>query len=277
MSTSAIDDQPLRRRISIFKQSTQLLSVATGCFIQRITANDLRRLRRPDADQTDPAVRELQKERLDETFRRCNDSKVYLSDSIDAILNVHEDDRKSDGALLLAWSYGYDSAARRLSEPTLVGAATLSRFVSSDQFSTHEAALTEGDYATLQPYFRGRYMYLDAMCSTKPGVGRLLLMKAYQLALMKKADGLIALSYMKTRTGTPESKRLFDMLGFDVLIQNAKYKAAFLKRNQIYGAWYVKRTDALGVSSIAEGGIRVCTRRGYTERTSDYLMWRCPN
>ena len=269
-----VDDQPLKRRIQILKQSTQLLSVGTGCFVQRLSANDLRRLRSPEADQADPVVRELQTEQLDSTFRRCNDGRVLINDSIDAILQIQDEDRKSDGAILLAWAYEFDPVSKRLKEPKLVGVATLTRFISNESFSTHEAALTVGDYNTLRPYFsRKRYMYLDALCSTKPGVGRLLVLKAYQYALAKKADGLVALSYTKTRGATPESKQIFERMGFDTLIATARYKANYLRTYKMYGTWFVKKTDALGVSSIAQGGIRVCTRRGYT---TDTLLWRCP-
>ena len=269
-----VDDQPLKRRIQILKQSTQLLSVGTGCFVQRISANDLRRLRAADADPSDPAVRALKPRQMNTTFRRCRDASVLINDSINSILQRHDEDRKSDGAVLLAWSYEFDNASKRLKEPQLVGAVTLTRFISHADFSTHNEALTAGDYNTLQPYFsRKRYIYLDAMCSTKPGVGRLLVLKAYQYALAKKADGLVALSYTKTRGATPESKRIFERLGFDTLIETARFKPSYLRTYNMYGTWFVKKTDARGVSSIAEGGIRVCTRKGYT---TDTLLWRCP-
>ena len=275
MSAQAIDDQPLKRRIQLLRQSTQLLAVATGCFVQRISVSDLRRLRKPDADESDPVVRELKKENLDQTFRRCNSASVYLSDSIDAIVNVADQDKTSEGVVFLAWKYSWDSAARRLADPELVGACKMARFLPTDQFSTHEDAVTAGDFAVLKPLFR-KYMYIDALCSTAPGVGRLLLMKAYAWAISKKALGIVALSYTKSPSGTPESYKLFEALNFEALIPKAKYKPAFLRRNPMYGTWFTKPTDALGVSSISEAGVRVCTRRGYTERTADNFIWRCP-
>ena len=273
-SSPNVDEQPLKRRIQILKRSTQLLSVGTGCFVQRISANDLRRLRAADADPSDPAVRALKRSQMNRTFRRCTEARVLINDSIDSILQMHDNDRKSNSAMLLAWSYEFDNTSKRLKEPHLVGAATLTRFISHEDFSTHKDALTASDYKTLQPYFSGKpYMYLDAMCSTKPGVGRLLLLKSYEYALAKNAAGLVALSYTKTRGATPESKRTFERLGFDTLIETARFKPTYLNTYNIYGTWVVKKTDALGVSSIAEGGIRVCTRKGYT---TDTLLWRCP-
>ena len=74
--------------------------------------------------------------------------------------------------------------------------------------------MSASDYGKLKPYFGRKYLYIDAMCSKSPGVGRLLVLHAYNMALMQKREGMIGLSYSSRRNSVPESKKIFETLGF---------------------------------------------------------------
>jgi hypothetical protein len=259
----SFEEQTAKRRISIFKQSLRFQEIAAGVFIQRVPVRYLRRLYDESADEDDPVVAALR--RVDDTFAECRDKTVDMASSIEAVLET--DGR---GTIFLAWSLSFDAALRRMNAPELVGVATVSDFVSTAAYSTDQPSLSPGDYTTLQPYFGHRWAYIDAMCSTHPGVGRLLVLHAYALALAQKKDGLIALAYSGRRSATPESKRIFQSLHFETVVPHANFTT------QMYGTWFKKGTADVDLAGLAEDAVRVCTRRGLTPRTTDHLMWRCP-
>ena len=112
-------------------------------------------------------------------------------------------------------------------------------------------------------------VWLDALCSTLPGVGRLLVMHAYAYSIAQKKAGLIALSYSRRRNAVPESKGIFQKLNFETVIENANFKT------QMYGTWYARKTSEVDLDGMAHEAIRVFTRKGITNRTRDSLLWRC--
>ena len=262
----SFDEQHVKRKHGVFKQSIRLQEVASQAFVQRVPIRYLKRLHAEAADEADPVVAALQ--RLDSIFAHCKSASIDVLSSVEALLAEFEETRSPHSCVLLAWRMTFDASRRRLNAPELVGIATLADFALSAHFSTDRASLSPGDHATLCPYARN-WAYIDCMCSSAPGVGRLLVLHAYSFALACKKDGLISLSYSSTRKATPESLRLFQQLGFQPLIPQAHFAI-----QHMYGTWFVKRD--VDLSGLAMDGVRVCTRTGFTARTADTLMWRCP-
>jgi hypothetical protein len=251
--------------VQIYKQALRFQEIASGVFVQRIPARYLKRLY--NAQGNDPVVQALRN--LDNIFAECKRKDVDMVSSLEAVLDEFEHDRASAGAVLLAWSMSFDAERKVMNEPRLVGITTLSCFAFTSNFSTDSESLSSGDQAKLRPYV-GRWMYMDGMCSTQPGVGRLLVMHAFQYAIAHKKQGLIALSYSMRRSAVPESKRIFAALNFDTVIPQANFKI------QMYGTWFAKSTADVGLAGMAEAAVGVCTRTGFTPKTADTLMWRCP-
>ena len=263
----SFDDQPHKRKVSIFKQALRFQEVAAGVFVQRVPVQYLARLYGASAD--DPVAIALRN--LDTIFAGCKSKSVDMASSVEAILAEHAEDRKSHGVVFLAWATSFDANARQMTTPTLVGLATVSDFVSTSNYSTDRGSLSTNDYATLSPLFGNRYSYIDALCSTRPGVGRLLILHAYNYALAQRKAGLVALAFSSRRATVPESKRIFSSLGFDVLIPDANFTT------RLYGTWDIKRASAVDLSGLAAAAVRVCTRSGLTPKTADSLLWRCPS
>ena len=257
----SFDAQTHKRKASLFRQSLRFQEVAANVFVQRVPVRYLKRLY--DEDSDDPVVEALHD--LDAIFADCKGKSVDVAASVEALLAESQ-----SGAVLLAWHMSYDAQRRTLNAPRLVGIATLSEFLSTPEFSTDAASLSKGDFAALQPYFRGNWTYIDAMCSTRPGVGRLLVLHAYAYALARRSEGLLALAFSARRAAVPESKRIFEALNFETVIADANFTT------RLYGTWFAKRTSAVDLAGMAEDGMRVCSRTGLTPRTADTLMWRCP-
>ena len=175
------------------------------------------------------------------------------------------------GLALLARKIEFNPSLKQMDKSRLVGVSTLSSFVSTPNYSTHKEIMSPKDYTMLSPYFGDQWVYIDAMCSNLPGVGRLLVLHAYNYAIQKKKRGVIALSFSSKKTTTPESKRVFRGLGFEVIIEQADFNT------RLYGTWYKNAVTDIDLSDIAAEGISVCTRSGLTERTADTLIWRCPS
>ena len=264
----AFDTQSISRKHSLFRQSIRFQEVAASVFIQKIPISYLRRLYRDDADREDPVVEALHN--LDEIFADCKDKSVDMSSSVEAILAEHEQDRSTRGMVLLAWRLTFDTSRRQMQQPRLVGMATVSAFTSSSQYSTDRESLSREDYQTLRPYFAKNYLYIDALCSIQGGVGRILVLAAYQVALSQKRDGLIALAFSARRNTVPESKHIFEALGFESVIDEANFTI------RLYGTWFQRTTSDVDLSGITAEAVRICTRRGLTARTAENLLWRCP-
>lgn len=260
----SFEDQTYRRKLQIFRNAMRFQEIASGVFVQRIPARYLGRLLSGEDD--DPVVKTLQ--RLDDIFAQCKAKKVDMASSVEAILDEYDTDRKCGGAVLLAWSMRFDAAQQVMQTPELVGLATVSSFRFSSNFTTDEQSLSPPDAQRLRPY--RNWMYIDALCSLRPGVGRLLVLHAYHYAIAQKRPGLIALAFSARERDVPESHRIFSKLGFEAIIPRANFQV------RLYGTWFAKPTSEIGLAGMAEGAVRVCTRTGFTEKTADTLIWRCP-
>lgn len=262
----SFDDQEYRKKKTLFRQSLRFQETASNVFVQKVPVRYLKRLYNDEEHADDPVVQALRN--LDESFAGCKRKAVDMASSVEAIVSEHVESG-SKGFALLAWQLKFDAAQRAIGPPSLVGLTTLSSFASTPNFSTDTESLSAGDLTTLRPYMSDRWLYIDALCSTTSGVGRLLVMHAYNLALQQKQDGVIALSFSRRSNAVPESKRIFDTLQFETLIPRANFRV------QLYGSWVLKRCSAVDLAGISDASFQVCTRTGFTSRTSDRLMWRC--
>jgi hypothetical protein len=288
-----IAEQDARRKTSLFKQSLRLHEVAAGVFVQRIAGSYLKRLIKPlreararapdprrfdpqsvDVDRTDPLVAALYA--FDDIFEDCNTAKVDMLSSVEYLAEEYDVHGSSGhGCLILAWRQTYNRETRRHDAPQLVGAMTLHRFVQTPSFSTDMSSLSERDFRTLTGppnFFRKNLIFIDAMCAKgRSGVGRLLLMHAYNYALLRKCTGVIALSFSSRRNVRPQSYPLFEDFGFEAIIADARFR-----NPRIHGAWFfIDVRNPAPFENLESGALRVCTRRGLTPATRSRLILRC--
>tara|TARA_B110001450_G_scaffold257061_1_gene290828 strand:- start:35083 stop:35958 length:876 start_codon:yes stop_codon:yes gene_type:complete len=289
-----LSDQSKEKKWKIFKDALQFQESAAGVAIQKVPSSYLLRILKPLLDARDAAPNEDAANRInamdhcpdrrdplihaiysmDATFRSAVTKGVDPLSSAEGIASEHKvDGTKGNGCLFLAWKTTYNTNTRTLDTPMLVGAMTVYKFKRTTNFSTN-AASTGMDDATLNPFYRSNFIYIDTLVSSSAGVGKILALHAYRYAIMKKAKGVIALSYSRKRlTGTakPESYRIFHDLGFTHLIERANYTI------QMYGTWFATLLDDVApLSGVLDSGIRLCTRSGFTKKTEDQLVWRCP-
>lgn len=309
----SLSSQDRQKQVSIFKNSLKFQEAAAGVVIQRVAGSYLRRILKPltlareevmrdaarkgfseakivqagetvdpndvDVDRSDPLVAAIYS--LNTIFSECRSKQVDMLSSVESVaVEFDEHGAPGHGCLLLAWKTGYDAAARTHATPKLVGAMTLHKFVKTPSFSTDDASISAGDMRILSGthqegapnYFRKHLLYIDGLCATGGGgVGRVLVLHAYRYALMRKCTGIIALSFSKRATAVPESYKIFTAFGFTPIIPKANFKT------RMYGTWFYIGLDAVTFRMVAEEGIKICTRRGFTEATKDKLVWRCPN
>ena len=286
--------QPKEKQLRFFKDALQFQESATGVAIQKVPSAYLLRILKPILDARAAAPNEREANRIkamdhcpnkrdplihaiyamDQTFRGAVSKGVDPLASAEGVAAEHTiDGTKGNGCLFMAWKTEYNPNTKKIDDPKLVGALTIYKFKRSNNFSTHAEA-TGNDDAALDPFFRSNFLYIDTMVSLGAGVGKLLVMHAYRYAIMKKAKGLVALSYSKTRLAggaKPESYKIFHDLGFQHLVENANYTI------QMYGTWFATALDDLSVvNNVLESGVKLCTRNGFTEKTADQLVWRCP-
>lgn len=257
----SFDSQDAKRKQSLFKQALRAYEASLGVWVQKVPSNYLARLL-VTKDTRDPVYVALRD--LNRNFPGCVEKDVDMGGCVESLLLEYAEDKKGDGCALIAWAQEYPNA------PKAVGILTLHNFIRSDNFKTTSDYIGTRDYATLTPYYGNRYVYIDCMCSTKKGVGRLLLNSALKYAISKKKTGVIALAFKQRASGTPESAPAFDKCGFTKLIPTANYRV------QMYGTWYVKKVADISLDGIDERAFNVCTRTGFTPRTADNLIWRCP-
>lgn len=262
------------RQVAMFRRSLELQASAAGVFVQKVPAAYLKRIM-SDTNSSDPLVKNLQD--LDRVFADCKKKDVDMASSVDGLLEEYDQNRRNKACVLLAWHMKFDNEDKKLKDPELVGMATVAMFESTPNYSTDEydpatkkGSVSKEDMKKLEPYF-GKYMYIDCLCSKRAGVGRLLVLHTYKHALVSKAQGLIALSFSVNTKNPPESKKLFRDLKFDTLIEKADFKI------KMYGTWFELSSKNLPFAGIAKASLDVCTRKGFTPKTADNLIWRCGN
>lgn len=308
----SLSSQDRQKQVSIFKNSLKFQESAAGVVLQRITGSYLRRILKPltqareaamrdaarrglseanilkagdavdpkdvEVDRSDPLVAAIYS--FDTIFSECRTKQVDMLAGAESIVaEFDEYGAPGHGCLLLAWKIEYDTETRSHTAPKLVGAMTLHKFVKTSNFSTDDASISAEDMRILSGthregapnYFRKNLMYIDGMCAKGKGVGRVLLLHAYRYALMRKCTGVIALSFSRTVNAVPESHKIFTAFGFTPIIPKAKFNV------RMYGTWFYIDLDAVTFRMVVEDGIKICTRRGFTEATKNKLVWRCPN
>lgn len=297
-----MNESSRKRQLSYFRQAMKLQEAANGVVVQRVMANDLRRLLY-DPDPEDMVASALTSERLRRTFQHCDVElgKDALRSSLEGIVTEAADDRKNgvngEGCALLVWrmerSSSPSSAGGHFSKPELVGLATLFRMKDTSTFTTTEEDFAvKSHFQKLLPYVDGqnantvnagkrwepewdvksKYMYIDVMCSRQKGVGRLLVLHAYRYAVLKRTKGVLALSYSKRKVDKnkqPASYKIFNDMDFETIVSNAQYK------NQMYGHWVVKSTHRVSFTGMIEHIESLCTRGSYKD--SRTRVWRCPS
>jgi len=290
-----LSEQSKEKRQKIFKDALQFQESAAGVAIQKVPGSYLLRILKPLLDARDAAPNEAAANRIkamdhcpdrrdplihaiysmDTTFTSAVSKGVDPLSSAEGIASEHTfDGAKGNGCLFLAWKTSFNAHRKKLDDPKLVGAMTMYKFKRTTNFSTDAASTGDND-ATLDAFFRSNFMYIDTLVSSEAaGVGKLLALHAYRYAITKKAKGVIALSYSKKRlagNSRPESYKIFHGLGFTHLIENASYTI------QMYGTWFVTLLDDVApLSGVLDAGIKLCTRAGFTQKTEDHLVWRCP-
>ena len=240
-------------------------------------------------DPSDKLINEIYN--MDRTFSGCKTKSLDMLSSAESIaMEWKERGAPGHGCLLLAWKTAFDPTSKKLQPAVLVGAATLHKFVSSVNFSTdHESApnrgsLGDSDYKVLtgqkligsnekRNYFSRNTMYIDGLCAKgKGGIGKILILHALLWGIMRKCTGVIALSFSTTQKQRPESYSAFVSLGFASIIPAANYKIS-----RMYGTWFFMSIDSIGLTTILKDVVDVCTRKGFTNKTSDTLVMRCHN
>lgn len=297
-SSALLAAQTPQKRAAFFRQGLRFHESAAGVVVQRVSGADLRRMLRPlmearaaaaaagrdpaavRAREHNPAPGDVVHDALyafDTLFAECRRKEVDLLASAEAVAEEYEVDGAAGHAcLMLAWRTAYDPRRRAHDKPALVGAMTLHRFKRSDNFSTTAASLAPRDAATLAPYLDARrnVMYIDTLCAKgRGGVGRILAMHAMRYALQRKCTGLIALSFSSKPLAPgarPESYGVFEGLGFEVLVARASFRA------NLHGTWFFLPLHEARFASLLADAVDVCARRGFTARTQDTLVWRCP-
>ena len=194
----SFDTLTFDRKKYFFKQALRAYESSLGVWVQKVPAAQVVRLFK-DGDTSDPLYKALKS--LDAHFPGCLAKDVDMAGCVESIVLEHAKNKQGDGAVCIAWAQEYPAA------PKPVGLITLHNFVQSKNFHTTNAEIGDKDFDTLSRYFGSRYLYIDCMCSTKVGVGRLLLQHAMRHALMKKKTGVIALAFsMKASSTQPLEK-----------------------------------------------------------------------
>lgn len=256
----SFESQDAARKRTLFRQALRAYESSLGVWVQSVPSAYLARLvlARDARDPVYVAIRDL-----DRDFAGCAEKDVDMGGCVESLLLEHAQDKKGDGCALIAWAQDYPDA------PRAVGILTLHNLIPSDNFKTTPTYMSKADYSTLAPYFGSRYVYIDCMCSTRQGVGRLLINSALKYAIAKKKLGVLALAFAARAKKAPESAAAFERCGFTPLIAKANYRV------QMYGTWYVKRVADISLDGIDEQAFRVCTRTGLTSKTQKKLIWRC--
>lgn len=262
----SFSDQPLNKRFAIFRKSLRAYEASLGVFVQTIKSAQLAQLLSDGADRNDPVVKALRQ--LNVHFADCKQQDVDMAGCVQSLLLEHQRSKREDGAVMIAWSQTHDGRALSAMRP--VGVVTVHNFVESDNFSTTPEKLSASDFATLSRYFGSSYLYIDCMCSTQRGVGRLLLQSAFAYAIQRKKTGVLALAFAQRANSTPQAAAAFDRCKFSKLIPRADFRV------RMYGTWYLKLVKDVSLDGLSPDAVAVCTRTGLTQRTADSLVWRCP-
>lgn len=278
------NQQTQTRQKQILKNTVIMMSATTGIYVIRLSMSEVNRIRSDKTDKNDPlqvALKEVALEEkegeLDKIFKKCVEKlgSGALSSSLESMIDLDKEDKSSHSCIFLAFNVTpkNDNFA-----PELVGFASCSKFRETEKFSTMKNQFKKSndgssDFDKLKNYMQDEsdknYYYIDVLCSKRKGAGRMLILHAYEFAHRRKFDGLIALSFSNDKTAKPISKKTFENLEFEVLIEEANYK-----QPNFHGVWFTKKTyDIKGTNKML---MALCTRTGLTKKDPQSLIWRCP-
>lgn len=253
-----LNGQDPNKKLGIFKQAVMFQEKAAGVIVQKVPAIYLKRLMNDANKEADPLVRVLQKSNV--IFKKCHmNDTIDMASSLESIVAEYKVDRaKGNGHVFIAWKMPFHQGDKKFTKPVCVGMATVYNFKESDNFSTTPAMMS--DYGRLRGYMDAGYLYMDSMCvlPEHPGVGTILVMNAYQYAMQRKLNGLIALSYSNSKKKTPASKRLFEKLEFQ------KIKVAAFRQENLNGIWFVKEMGLNDFAGFNTDALDVCTRKQFS-------------
>ena len=251
-----------KQLLAVFKKQLVVDEISQACIVQTIGLPDLARHLRTTLPLHDPVWTALHK-----GPNPCARVGVDVLSSIKVLAQLKQDKLISKGCVILAWSL-QGGALRQL-----VGAAVVSEFIRHPDLGTK--VLEERDLNWIGD-FVGKHAYIDTMCSSKPGVGKLLVRHAYLYAC-KHFEGLTALAMHGKTEPRFKSKEMFEQMGFRV------HGEAVIKPNgtaagSYKGAWVTLQNDREGLRTVVSTGLdrsHVCLRTGLTDKTADRLLWRC--
>lgn len=278
-----------KSRLTLFRKLAKTEQQLRGIKIQRLTIPQLEKLWTNQSD--DVVVDGLRN--INTIFDACTialGGHEAVKSSVETIMNEHKNDKENgrpvgDGCIMLAWVANH--LAHGVYEHELVGIMTMYRFKETEDFSTDATTLKDTHYNSLLPYFRGqvnetvnmgvpqdyftnppdsKYLYIDVLCSKTPGVGNMLLMQAIDFAILRKARGIVALSFSRQqlRQNVPASFALFQKFGFERLMhENAEfYKSNGQRISNMHGIWMALSLRKVSFNSFLPETVEICTHTG---------------
>lgn len=282
-----------RKKAQIFKTSFAMQEKTVRVHVQHVSGSDMLRLRAATEIGDDIVADAVAPQSIAETFAGCNekyraqgvgghdDDVVNLS--IDRVLEQMEEDRKagrhtraaSQASFFLAWQIdGHRTSKGKFvyDAPELVGIATAYRMSASERFDTHRQAFHE-DHAdrivsVLRPFVAGAgaghppgtksaYLWLDAVCSDRDGVGKLLVNAVHLHVLKQKLKGIVCVAFSKKRSAVPEAVPLLEAVGF------AKTAELRYRQKGKHGTLMVLKTTPFNISGISDEALEICMRKAY--------------
>lgn len=297
-----LDKQPPKKLISLFKSHARIYETRAGVILQRIPGAYLYRILQPliaerarkltnkeiseetneDAKWTGGAIPSVHTAdqlyqalyNFPKTFTDCISKKnVDVLASAEVIAQLYKTHgSKSMAQLVLAWK----PPIKENDDFNLVGVMTVCRAYPHADLSTDRdsfATKAKGQFEQLEPHL-GHSLLIDALCSKEKGVGTALVLDAIRLALVKNFKTVLALSFSSSALSArnaPASFSLLTKLGFKTLIEDVNYNHA-----EMHGHWMRLQLDAAPFYELMTKFARVCARTGFTDRSKDALISRCP-
>lgn len=296
------------KKVQFLKKSLPLQATASGVHVIRVTGPEMKKLRNKQELGADPVADAVGEEAIADTFRACTAAldvepeeapNDVVNRSINAVLEQMDEDVKSkkftaatsEAAFFLAFKLGGKRNQDGSWRPNrrLVGIACVYRAVSSARFDTHKGAFhnskAQQHMQTLNPFFKGTgggypanfksgYLWVDLFCSNQPGVGKTLMNEMYVSAIARKLKGVLCVSFTPFRDQPPQSLKLLQDLGFEILEPQLRYT----RRNK-NGVMMLKRTYPADLSGVSDK--LLCTQeltarpKGSPPGSPKQRKWRC--
>ena len=209
----------------------------------------------------------FKKQKVNNKIIGCVDSNFELKSSIEYMLKAYKRNRESNGCVFLAWN-----VVKPGHKPKLVGIAVCLTFELHQDFTTDEESLLPEDYLILKDYIPTpenhykKHYYIDTMCSLQRGVGRILVLHAYEYAQRKNMSGIIALSWTPNADNEPQSKPTFESLGFNKIISDFKSKEPLIAGNWMWKSTKIRPQNNRNMRMIMRMKFALERRLGWREQ-----------